>query len=381
MEKNELNQYMDKAIRKLVSDAFRATIKNPKEALYLSRYAFSSRRSRCLRMKYEKKGIHIPAFLIASITGSCNLFCTGCYARANRICGEPASDAAANLPAGRWAEIFAEADRLGFGFVLLAGGEPMLYREVIRHAAKRKNLIFPIFTNGTLLDEAYLDLLDQNRNLIPVISLEGLQERTDGRRGSGTYDKVTGTMSCLKDRRILFGASVTVTSENLTEASSDEFIGVLSEKGCGIVFFIEYVPVAPGTGSLALDDAARAFLEMRQEALRSTFRNIVFLSFPGDEKYTGGCLAAGRGFFHINPSGEAEPCPFSPFSDTSMATGGLLDALQSPLFSRLRELDFLNGAHEGGCALFAHEEEIRRLGTAGTAGTDETDNIAAGTNG
>lgn len=44
---------------------------------------------------------------------------------------------------------------------------------------------------------------------------------------------------------------------------------------------------------------------------------MVFLSFSGDEKYVGGCLAAGRGFFHINANGEVEPCPFSPYSDVN----------------------------------------------------------------
>lgn len=88
---------------------------------------------------------------------------------------------------------------------------------------------------------------------------------------------------------------------------------------------------------------------------------MVFVSFPGDEKSSGGCLAAGRGFFHINAAGGAEPCPFSPYSDTSLKTMSLKEALNSPLFVRLREEGHLEREHIGGCVLFEQENEVRRL--------------------
>lgn len=63
---------------------------------------------------------------------------------------------------------------------------------------------------------------------------------------------------------------------------------------------------------------------------RSEYADIIYLSFPGDEKALGGCLASGRGFFHIGPDGSAEPCPFSPFSDSNVAEMGVREALKSP---------------------------------------------------
>jgi len=309
-------------------------------------------------MRYEAKGIHIPPFLISSITTNCNLYCTGCYARANHMCEDRKPQEM--LSSARWAEIFSEADKLGISFILLAGGEPLLYREVILKAAAVHTIIFPIFTNGTLLDEAYIHLFHANRNLVPVISLEGNEERTDCRRGAGTYGKIEDTMGRLKNGKILYGVSLTVTSDNLGEVTSSGFIAKLHDGGCGIVFFIEYVPVADGTDHLSLDEMERICLEKRQNDLRKEYRDILFLSFPGDEKYTGGCLAAGRGFFHINPHGGVEPCPFSPYSDTDMKSGSLLSALQSPLFAKIKQGNLLEGEHEGGCSLFAHEEKIRQ---------------------
>jgi MoaA/NifB/PqqE/SkfB family radical SAM enzyme len=88
---------------------------------------------------------------------------------------------------------------------------------------------------------------------------------------------------------------------------------------------------------------------------------MLFLSFPGDEKKMGGCLAAGRGFFHINTDGAAENCPFSPYSDRNIRTSTLLEVLKSPLFQALRDEQLVGGAHTGGCALFEHQEDVRRI--------------------
>lgn len=96
--------------------------------------------------------------------------------------------------------------------------------DVIEQAAQHKNILFPIFTNGTFLHEKYLDLLDKNRNLIPIISIEGDAEITDNRRGNGIYEKVTAAMEDIRNRGLVFGTSVTVTTENMQEVYSDEFI-------------------------------------------------------------------------------------------------------------------------------------------------------------
>ena len=48
-------------------------------------------------------------------------------------------------------------------------------------------MIFLVFTNGTLLDEGMVREFKKTRNLIPVLSLEGYGEETDSRRGCGIY--------------------------------------------------------------------------------------------------------------------------------------------------------------------------------------------------
>ena len=88
---------------------------------------------------------------------------------------------------------------------------------------------------------------------------------------------------------------------------------------------------------------------------------MVFVSFPRDEKNSGGCIAAGRGFFHINSHGGAEPCPFSPYSDTNVKNASLRKALESPLFTALREQNVLMEEHSGGCVLFERRESVEAI--------------------
>lgn len=126
-------------------------------------------------------------------------------------------------------------------------------------------------------------------------------------------------------------------------------------------FFVEYVPIDEGTQHLAFGDEEVQWMEHRLEEVRTLFSDMLFVSFPGDEKMLGGCMAAGRGFFHIGPDGAAEPCPFSPHSDTNAATDGLEAALLSPLFRKLRTASALSWEHTGGCTLYEHRDEVEEM--------------------
>ncbi|MBQ6314127.1 MAG: radical SAM protein, partial [Mogibacterium sp.] len=300
-----------------------------------------------------------PSYLIASITSNCNLHCAGCYSRANNATVD--CQPVMQLTDEEWLRIFKEAEDLGISFILLAGGEPMLRRDIIVAAGTMQNIIFPIFTNGTFMDQKYFELLEKCRNLIPVMSIEGGREETDARRGEGVYDKLIGNMDRLKENGLIYGASITVTKENLREVISDEFLETLSSRGCKAVFYIEFVPVTDESSELAPDDDDREILMSRIDQLRAEKQDMMYIAFPGDEKSSGGCLAAGRGFFHINSHGGAEPCPFSAYSDINVKDTSLREAMNSGLFTALREGDILSGEHIGGCVLHAKRDQVESL--------------------
>ena len=260
-----------------------------------------------------------------------------------------------------WLRIFTEADEMGISFILLAGGEPMLRRGIMEAAGTRQNIMFPIFTNGTYIDDEYLKLFDRCRNLVPIMSIEGGRDLTDRRRGKGIYDTLTENMKKFRARGLIFGASVTVTTKNYKEVTSDAFLDGLAERGCKAVIFVEYVPVTEDSSVLAPTDTEREYLMDRIGILREERSEMVYIAFPGDEKSSGGCVAAGRGFFHINSHGGAEPCPFSPYSDVNVRDTSLRQAMQSPLFTALRSGDMLLEDHSGGCVLYEKRELVEAL--------------------
>ena len=87
----------------------------------------------------------------------------------------------------------------------------------------------------------------------------------------------------------------------------------------------------------------------------------LFIGFPGDEDTYGGCLAAGRGFVHVSPSGDLEPCPAAPVSDANLSGVSLKDALHSPFLGTIRRHHNLLTETTGGCALRANREWVQAL--------------------
>jgi len=355
----DIQRYMTRGVIRVVTDALRATAKNENEKEFFIGFAKASMKAADKRRKAEKSGEHIPPFLIASITSACNLHCAGCYSRANDACCD--SEPVKQLTAEEWDNIFTEAGELGISFILLAGGEPLLRYDVIKAAAEHPDILFPVFTNGTYFQDKFLDLLEKHRNIIPIISIEGDKNVTDGRRGEGVYRAVTDAMIKLKKRSLVFGVSVTVTTENINKVYSDAFLDRLSALGCKAVIYVEYVPVTEESVKLAPDEEQQKLMLSEIRRLRRKKRNTVFISFPGDEKSSGGCVAAGRGFFHINSHGGAEPCPFSPYSDINVRDTSLREALRSPLFRALQSEGLLKDDHIGGCTLYMNKNKVEAI--------------------
>ncbi len=357
----DLNAFMDEGARDIVETAARYYTRSLRGARYLAHAARAIRRAAKTRARYEREGVHVPPFLIASIASECNLACEGCYAHAHGTIGAAAREA--ELGDEAWKRLFAEASDIGVSFILLAGGEPTLRRGVIEGAATFKDIMFAVFTNGTTFDDGLFALLGDNRNLVPVFSVEGSDGQTDARRGAGVAARVHEAQARCTERGILWGVSITVTTGNLDEVTALAYVRDLHERGCGLLILNEFVPVAEGSGHLALSMAEHDRLMERMDAINAdpALDAMSAIAFPGNEERMGGCLAAGRGFFHISQAGDAEPCPFSPFSVANVSDVGLMGALRSPFFERVRAIEAEHAdEHMGGCTLFLHRSEVEQ---------------------
>ncbi len=355
---NEVTDYsnlLNRSVKNTFYDALKASWHEPAQALFVLRTIWEQRRAVARRRKYQAQGEEIPPFMIASITKQCNLRCHGCYAMAQPKCG------GTEFTIDEWRRVFEEARGLGIGIILLAGGEPLTRMEILETAMGIPEVIFPVFTNGTLIEQQFLRKIKAARNLIPILSLEGLAENTDQRRGAGVYQNLQTVMTELQAERIFYGVSVTVTRENFATVTSDDFITKLRQKGCKLFIFVEYVPVSPATEDLVLTEQERAKLLGYLHQWRQNYPGI-FIGFPGDEEAFGGCLASGRGFVHLNANGGLEPCPFAPYSDLSLKDYSLREALRSKFLAILRENHQLLSEHgNGGCALWEKRDLVQEL--------------------
>lgn len=353
------NVMMEKGIDRILGSARAYYKNNSGRNKYINSFVSSVIKNTMKRKKWAKKGVNIPPMLIASVTDDCNLCCKGCYAQANesKSCGSKNPE----MSSGEWDAIFSEAGKLGIQFVLLAGGEPTLRLDVLNVAAQNKDILFPVFTNGVNMDDNILRKFKQHANLIPIISIEGDEDVTDSRRGTGVHAKITEFTGKLKQNNIMFGASITVTAENIDQVTDESFIKELHANKCGVVIFVEYVPADGKSDKLVLNEEQIKTLERRSNEFKNEYSDMAIISFPGDEEAMGGCLASGRGFFHINPSGGAEPCPFSPYSQMNLKESSILDVLRSDYFEKLKTLARDSHEHHGGCTLFSVEENVKEI--------------------
>jgi MoaA/NifB/PqqE/SkfB family radical SAM enzyme len=247
---------------------------------------------------------------------------------------------------------------LGISIALLAGGEPMMrFQDLISMSDTFPKILFPVFTNGLLIQKKHIDEFYKYSNLIPILSLEGKDSSTDNRRGDGVASQVEQVQALMHRSKIFYGISVTVDRHNVDAILQESFIAAQIQKGVRIFFMIEFVPVEPGSEDKVLSQDQRDKLATTLKQFEKKYPAL-FVSLPGDEEKFGGCLAAGRGFLHVNPEGKVEACPFAPFSDTSLQEVSLQEALKSKLMESIRDQHHLLTETSGGCALWNQQEKF-----------------------
>ena len=302
----------------------------------------------------RQEGVHIPYLFVISPTMRCNLRCYGCYAGAYRQEDD--------LPFELWDSILQQAKDLGIFFVVISGGEPFIRAdELLELAAKHNDMVFQIYTNGTLIDEEMARRIVEVGNVAPAISVEGFRAQTDERRGPGVYDKVLRAMVALREAGCLFGFSATVTRNNAEILASDEFIDFYVERGCYFGWFCNYSPIGRGPDVHLMPTPEQRDMMRRQTLKIRRTRPIFVADFWNDGPLTGGCMAGGRMYFHINHRAEVEPCVFAHFAIDNLHEKTLKEALTSPLF---RAIQARQPFHENllrPCMIIDHPHILREI--------------------
>jgi radical SAM protein with 4Fe4S-binding SPASM domain len=128
-----------------------------------------------------------PREMNIELTHRCNLRCKMCG-----VWGKGVDTYTPELSCEEYDNLFSQIRRLGVKLVTLTGGEAFIRKDVfdIIDAAKRMNLKCNVFTNGTLIDNGFIEGIFQSGIDKIIVSIDGIGEVHDAIRGvPGSFAK------------------------------------------------------------------------------------------------------------------------------------------------------------------------------------------------
>jgi MoaA/NifB/PqqE/SkfB family radical SAM enzyme len=291
----------------------------------------------------NKYGIDPPFFITLSPTNKCNLHCTGCYASAKSTDCETLDWTTVD-------KIMHEThDQMGIRFYIISGGEPLMYQSegktILDLPRQWSDCFFLMYTNGTLISENVANEMAKLGNITPAISVEGFEEQTDGRRGSGMHRQILTAMSNLRNAGAIFGASVTATKNNAEVLLGDEFYKYYFENmRISYMWMFQYMPIGRKfTTELMITPEQRLELFKKWRHLLSENQRFV-ADLWNSAIITNGCISCGKpgGYFYIDWNGNIMPCVFVPYfkdnvKDLFKQGKNIQDALFSDFFVKGRD--------------------------------------------
>lgn len=288
------------------------------------------------RVTFEKADelqCNVPWIVLFDPTSACNKHCVGCWAAdyGNRL----------NLSFEDMDKLVTEAKALGTHLFMLTGGEPLVRkRDVVRLAEKHDDCLFNVFTNASLVDQAFCDDVKRVGNIIFSVSLESYEAGVnDGRRGNGSFDEVMRAFDLMHANGLLYGTSTAYTRTNTENVSSDEFFQLLVDKGCRWAWYFHYMPVGEGANAdlmPTVEQREYMFHRIRKVRAFEGGYPIFAMDFQNDGEFTKGCIAGGRLYCHVNARGDVEPCVFIHYSNANIHDMSWADCLHQPMFQAYR---------------------------------------------
>ena len=275
---------------------------------------------RALMMQARMKNTPIDGSL--ELLPLCNLNCKMCYVRLSKA----EMEARGRLRTWEeWLDVAHQMKKSGVLFLLLTGGEPLMYpnfRELFV-ALKKLGMVLTINTNGTLLDEDWADFFAQHKPRRINITIYGSSEEMYRElcQAPQGFEKAVNAVRLLKERGVDVKISGSATKAN--EAALENIVRLGHSMNAPVMVDTYMMPATrertlPYDFQSRLDpiSAARVRvrtmeLEMTPEAFRkyrdesiATADNFV----PGEEKEENiGCMA-GSCSFSVNWQGNLQPC-------------------------------------------------------------------------
>ena len=344
-----------------------ATEVSPRLALNAGRlWVLKGHRAVSAYKRRLRQGELFPPFLFLALTNACNLRCRGCWiASGGPVHSLSEADVDGLIAAGKQQKSY---------FYTLLGGEPMMYPGLWDICHRHPDCYFQIITNGMFLSEENVGRMRACGNVTPLVSIDGLEEHNDDRRGEGVFQAATEGLARLKRNKILFGVATTVTGRNLDEVVSDRYVEEIIGRGAMYLWYYVYRPVGAEpspeycVGREAMIDLRKRLLVLRRK------HPIILIDTYWNARGEAVCPAALGLGFHIGPRGSIEPCPPLSFACESIRQN------DRDLFQTINESRFLRGFQDfvnqrtKGCVILECPRDlaefIRSEGADDTSGRD-----------
>ena len=294
-----------------------------------------------------------PAFVMISVTETCNFRCSGCWVSAG---GRKA------LSNEQLDGIITSSKKQGSYFFGILGGEPLMYKGLLDVFKKHGDCYFQLFTNGTLLTDEIALKLRELGNVTPLVSIEGLKDESDRRRGANdVYDRSLRGIRACKKAGLIFGIAASICKTNFEELVSREHIERAAHEGAAYLWYYIYRPVGANPNpEVALDkEQIRSLREFLVEERRTAL--VALIDTYWDDKGVAMCPGATGMSHHIGPSGAIEFCPpLQMACENINATGK--DAAQLFKDSQLMaDLRVMTAEQSRGCILMENPNRLAQF--------------------
>ena len=156
----------------------------------------------------------------------CNMNCDMCYIRLSRT--EMEQTGRMHM-ADEWIRLGEEMAQSGVLFLLLTGGEPLMFPDFRRLylELRRRGMILTVNTNGTLLDEEWAEFIGENKPRRINITLYGADDEAYRKlcHYPGGFEKALNAIRLLRERGVDVKINGSVTKENYKDMAAIYRIG------------------------------------------------------------------------------------------------------------------------------------------------------------
>ena len=250
----------------------------------------------------------------------CNMNCDMCYIRLSRTEMEKKGRM---RTADEWISMGEEMERAGVLFLLLTGGEPLLFPDFRRLylSLRERGIILAVNTNGTLIDADWAAFFGENKPRRINITLYGADDRAYETlcHYPGGFEKTVQGIRLLKERGVDVKINGSVTKSNRNDMEKIYAIG--RELGAPVHMDTYMLPGIherklpfEAQSRLEPEEAAAAEMEMLRnemnpEDLRMYVQQMLLQIKKEGNVYSEGitCMA-GNCSFAVNWQGEMRPC-------------------------------------------------------------------------